>query len=452
MNNAFEQEYLDFGTSDFLSFTLSFLIIITSLFFYGKVQSYKIQFLLIINIFWSFLIIFNRLKLSNLQISWEWHEQILMSLVFFLPTIILFFLSGLVQRRNLLLISETFEDPMQNIRFDALLKLVSFLTYLSFSILLLDLFLNGVPIFDFSLGSVILNESRTNYRIPIFYSMSHQMLLLMAAILSIVQYKFNPAKKVLIILLILYSIHSVLMVARGSLIYMLSIVFIAYFIFSQSSYLRKITLSLIPVFSILIGFSIIGALRSSVTEGGFIDEFSFSIQNYGGFSENLPSPLAWAYGYGVINFDSLIICIREHANLGDSSFKTLQNFSPALLSFFTEEQSETVVESSVLFQTLPYIGRFNLVTAFGALGYDYGWIGIYVFSSILIFSVPIIFNKNFNELSLTRKSLFLYFSMTFLFITITNAIISSRFILFVFCLIVFSLMCKITKVYETKQS
>ena len=119
MNNAFEQEYLDFGTSDFLSFTLSFLIIITSLFFYGKVQSYKIQFLLVINIFWSFLIIFNRLKLSNLQISWEWHEQILMSLVFFLPTIILFFLSGLVQRRNLLLISETFDDPMQNIRFDA---------------------------------------------------------------------------------------------------------------------------------------------------------------------------------------------------------------------------------------------------------------------------------------------------------------------------------------------
>lgn len=440
-NNFDTQIHINDGSSQFIAIFISVSVIFLSTIFYKKVFDFRYRLLFLVNIFWSSMIILNRTMISGLQISWTYGEQLLLSLIFFIPSIFAilstYFFYSFLNNNTKNNFSKSSTDSVD------LKKLNNLFIALTLSVLLiltLDLAFYGIPLFSFNLGAEVLNLERTAMRMPVLYNIANQMVLLIAIGLSLLQYKYKPARKTLLILFIFYLIHNILTVSRGSTIYFLSVILISYFIFSQDGFLRKIRNISLPVILVLVLFSLVGFLRSAVSDGGLIDNISFSIQVYGMFDEKVPSFIAWFYGYGIINFDSLILCIRTYAETDIQTFKVLENFSPALYGLFISEDNLLLSQTSMELQSVPYVGRFNLITAFGFIGFDYGWLGVYIYSFFIIFLIFLFSKRNFESLNLETRIIFIYLLVSFAFISIANIILSSRFLSFIICLAIFSFL------------
>ena len=440
-NNFDTQNHINDGSSQSVAIFISLTIILLNTILYKKVFDFRYKLLLLINIFWSSMILMNRTMLSGLQISWTFGEQILLSLIFFIPSIVAifctFYFYSFTENNPKVHFSK---NGKESIDLNKLNKLFIALTISVLLILSLDLAIYGIPLLSFNLGAEVLNLERTAMRMPVLYNIANQMVLLIAIALSVLQYKYKPARKTLLILFIFYLIHNILTVSRGSTIYFLSIILICYFVFSNESFLKKIRNISLPLIIVITLFSLVGFLRSSVSDGGFIDDISFSIQVYGVFDEAVPSFIAWFYGYGIINFDSLILCIRTYADTDIQTFKVLENFSPALYGLFITEDNLSLSQVSMDLQSVPYVGRFNLITAFGFIGFDYGWLGVYLYSFLTIFLIFLFSKRNFESMNLETRIIFIYLLVSFAFISIANIILSSRFMSFIICLAIFSFL------------
>jgi hypothetical protein len=413
-----------------LALFLSVLIVFSSVISSGLVQRYQTKLIWMINFFWSSLLIINRTRLSGLQIDWTWSEQILISLLIFIPSM---FTLLLIQGSSVKSYSlkPTFGDNFRDFESEVISKAVAFLIVLIALIFLVDFILHGIPILNISMGSAILNESRLAYRIPILFSLAHSLVLVAAITSSMLFFQKRTTGRWLWILIFLYTIVCILHFSRGSFLVFMSTIMLSYFIFSPKTWLRKVVITISPIFFILILFSIFGDVRQN-------QGVKFGIIEYGMFIDGVPEILAWVIGYGIINLDNLILCIRDYDLRGDVGYKTLLNFAPAFIGeILNLEYSSTSVDG---IQVLPYVGRFNLPSSFGTLGYDYGWIGVYGYSFFIILLIPLLLRSAFSKMTVVSRILLVYLSLSYLFLTVTNFIFSSRFILFILSLIIIKLL------------
>ena len=63
---------------------------------------------------------------------------------------------------------------------------------------------------------------------------------------------------------------------------------------------------------------------------------------------------------------NLILCIRDFDARGAIGFKTLLNFAPAFIGELLGMDYSSRASQGI--QSLPYVGRFNLPTAYGSIG------------------------------------------------------------------------------------
>jgi len=390
-----------------------------------------------INFFWSSLLIINRTRLSELQIDWIWSEQILISLLIFIPSIFtLLLIQGSTVKSYSL--KPTFGDNFRDFDSEVISKAAAFLIVLIALIFLVDFILYGIPILNISKGSEILNESRLSVRIPIVFSLAHSLVLVAAITSSMLFFQKRTTGGWLWILIFLYTIVCILHFSRGSFLVFMSTIMLCYYIFSPKTWLRKVVITISPIFFILILFSIVGDIRQN-------QDVKFGIIEYGMFNEGVPETIAWVYGYAIINFDNLILNIRDYYLRGDVGYKTLLNFSPAFIGeILNLEYASNSVDGV---QNLPYVGRFNLPTSFGTFGYDYGWLGVYGYSFFIILLIPLLLRSAFRKMTFISSILLVYLSLSFLFLLTTNFIFSSRFILFLLSILIIKLL--INKFYRS---
>ncbi|MDC1535467.1 oligosaccharide repeat unit polymerase [Gammaproteobacteria bacterium] len=442
MNNFDETYYIDFGVTQFVSIFLSLSIIIISLFCFFTDRSYRSRFVWFVNFFWSTLLLLNRSRLSGLQIEWTYVEQILINFVIFVPSITILFLISIFPKKNINAIQDTF-NFFDLTRLDGLntFKVVKVFTFLIATIFLIDMVLYGIPLFTINLGSAILNDTRTSARLPILFTFAHSWVLITVIACSMLVFSNRIAKKWLSMIIILYTFHSILMFGRGSVIYMFAAILLCFFIFSKRTNLSKIMIVILPISLILILFSLAGTLRQSLGEGDNL--IPFSVVEYGLFKPYTPEFISWLYGYAVINFDNLILCIRDFESRGEVGFKTLLNFAPSFIGeLLNLEYSSRAVDG---LQSLPYVGRFNLTTAYGSIGYDYGWMGVFGYSFFIFSLLPIAFYKNFKNLGTSSKIFLVYLLLSFLFITISNLILTSRILGFISGILLFKFFSSVFK-------
>ena len=377
MNNYDESYYVDLGISQSLSILLSISIIIISLIGFSLDKSYKSRFIWIVNLFWSSLLLLNRFRLSGLQIEWTHLEQILINLLIFLPSIAILYLISILPNNKDKFIYRT--DLLQGIsdhQAEAVKKVVILMIVIISTIFTIDLIIYDAPLFSLSLGSAYLNDARTDARLPILFTFAHSWVLITVIACAMIFFSKGIARNWLYLIVSFYTLHSILMFGRGSIIYMLAAIMVCFFIFSRRKPFQKIFITIAPVFGILILFSLAGTLRQSLGQEG--DLIPFSVVEYGLFKENTPEFISWLYGYAVVNIDNLILCIRDFYVRDEIGFKTILNFAPSFLGeLLNLEYSSRAVDG---LQSLPYVGRFNLTTAYGSIGYDYGWLGVFFYS------------------------------------------------------------------------
>jgi oligosaccharide repeat unit polymerase len=413
-----------------LALFLSVSIVIMSIIGFSLTQRYQVKLIWGVNLLWSSLLTINRTRLSELQIDWSLSEQILISLLIFIPSIFTFLLIQSSSTRSYSLES-TVDGDSRGFESESISKAITVIIVLAALIFLVDFILHGIPILNLNLGSVILNESRLSVRIPILYSLAHYLVLVATIASSILFFSKKSTSKLLWILVFLYVVVNILHFGRGTLIVFSAVIAICYYIFSPKSLVRKAAITIGPIFFMFIVFSILGNFRQN-------QGVEFGIIEYGNFDAGTFELVAWIYGYAVINFDNLILCIRDYDLRDYVGYKTLLNFAPAFIGeILNLEYASTSVDGV---QTLPYVGRFNLPTSFGTFGYDYGWIGVYSYSFFIILLVPLLLRSAFIKMTFISRILLVYLSLSYLFLTITNYIFSSRFILFIFSLLIIKLL------------
>ena len=308
MNNYDESYYVDLGISQSLSILLSISIIIISLIRFSLDKSYKSRFIWIVNLFWSSLLLLNRFRLSGLQIEWTHLEQILINLLIFLPSIAILYLISILPNNKDKFIYRT--DLLQGIsdhQAEAVKKVVILMIVIISTIFTIDLIIYDAPLFSLSLGSAYLNDARTDARLPILFTFAHSWVLITVIACAMIFFSKGIARNWLYLIVSFYTLHSILMFGRGSIIYMLAAIMVCFFIFSRRKPFQKIFITIAPVFGILILFSLAGTLRQSLGQEG--DLIPFSVVEYGLFKENTPEFISWLYGYAC-NIDNLILCIK----------------------------------------------------------------------------------------------------------------------------------------------
>lgn len=421
-----------------VAIVLNLLILTLCSFVWVVAKDYRVKFVLGCNFLWSSLILFNRLKLSELQLIWTLQEQFLISFLIFIPSMLAATFVVLSPKNNgsdahlfdskneLFVIQESkyFESACKK------------LTVVALVVLIVDLAINGVPLFSFGLGQALLNEARLEGRIPVLYNIAHAIFLCGALGLSIICFKYRKNKSFLIIVVLLYLVHCMLMVSRGSAMYILGGVVFSFLILSPTLIRYKIRNIILPIFVILLAFSTLGTLRQA--EEGASERFS--IIEYGHFTDATPEFVAWVYGYAVINFDNLIICIRDYDLEQEPRNKAILNFSPSFYLLVTGQDNGLVNMTDI--QELPYVGRFNLPTAFGFFGFDGGWVAVYLYSLIVFFMLPIFFSGSYARMSSVRSIGYIYYGMSFLFITVSNMLFVSKIVGFVFGMILINMAVK----------
>ena len=187
-----------------LALFLSISIMFSSVISLRLVQSYQVKLIWMINFFWSSLLIINRTRLSELQIDWIWSEQILISLLIFIPSIFtLLLIQGSTVKSYSL--KPTFGDNFRDFDSEVISKAAAFLIVLIALIFLVDFILYGIPILNISKGSEILNESRLSVRIPIVFSLAHSLVLVAAITSSMLFFQKRTTGGWLWILIFLYT-------------------------------------------------------------------------------------------------------------------------------------------------------------------------------------------------------------------------------------------------------
>ena len=155
-----------------ITISISLLLILLSSIGYFLSRQFQIKFILLINLLWSAFLIVNRLKLSGLQIDWTFNEQVLISFLIFLPSLLVILLLkiSLVNNNSIKShIDSNFMEPNSN----EIKKSIFVLLMLSVSIFIIDFFIYGVPIFQLNAGTDALNNNRLAYRIPILFSWAY---------------------------------------------------------------------------------------------------------------------------------------------------------------------------------------------------------------------------------------------------------------------------------------
>lgn len=442
MNNFDETYYIDFGLTQFVSIFLSLSIILISMVGFVSDKSYRSRFIWFVNFFWSSLLLLNRTRLSGLQIEWTLVEQVLINFVIFIPSTLILYLMSILPIRNInSTYQKTYLSDISRIDAVIMLKVLKIFILVISIIFIVDLIIYGAPIFSMNLGSAILNDTRLSARTPILYTFAHSWVLIAVIAASMLVFNHGIAKRWLSTIVMLYIFHSILMFGRGTVIYMFAAILLCFFIFSKRTNINKILIVIIPILLVLILFSVAGTLRQSLGDQDSL--IPFSIVEYGLFNNNTPEFFSWLYGYAVINFDNLILCIRDFQVRDEIGFKTLLNFAPSFIGeLLNMEYSSRSVDG---IQTLPYVGRFNLPTAYGSIGYDYGWIGVFTYSLFIFSVLPIIFFKNFTNLGPSAKIFLVYLVLSFLFITITNMILTSRILGFISGIVLFNVIFQVFK-------
>lgn len=422
-----------------IAILISFLIILISIIAFIFAADMRSRFIWLTNFWWSGLIIINRTRLSELQLEWSLQEQILASLLLFIPSVLCNIFIFIAPKKSNSYINKRLYDFKKNNKYynQKAASICQKILLVCFSILVLDIFLNGVPLLSADLGERILNEVRLTGRIPLIYNIAHQGILMGLIGLAVVQASLGKEIKTYVLVFFLaYLIHSILMVSRGTISYAVIAIFLSYAFASPSKFTTKIRKLAIPAGLFIFAFAAAGVFRQTDASS----EVSFSIIEYGLFPNWLPNTIAWFYGYVVISLDNLIMCIRDFYLVEEFRVKTIQNFSPAFYNMFFLDSTD--LSDIHMTQTMPYVGRFNLVTAFGYIGYDSGWLGVYIFSMFLYLLIPALFSSGFSHMSVVKQIMFVYLSMIFMFITVASFVLSSRAIGFILSLIIFYLMMK----------
>ena len=365
---------------------------------------------------WAFLIILNRMRLSDLQLDWTITEQCAVSFVLFLPTAVFTFVSAILPSRGILL-SNSLRSPKGIFDATYAQQIVWRILNLCILVLVVDLAIYGVPLFSLGLGEALLNETRLAARTPVLFNLANQMMLMGCILLAIAKFYYRSTHTKLYAYTAIYLLHAILMFGRGSVVYLFVAIFLSWFLFSHLKFSRKLMFMLLPIFLFLIAFDFTGAVRQK-------DELAlFDIIAYGLFNRELWSPFAWFYGYVVISLDNLILCVRDFDAVGNVRFKSLENFSPAIYALFLGDDS---LASITEIQEMPYVGRFNLVTAFGFFGYDFGWIGVYSFASLILLTCLVTCRRRFGGISYINGGWLIFMIMVFVFLTVGNLIFNSK--------------------------
>jgi oligosaccharide repeat unit polymerase len=352
----------------------------------------------LINFFWIAYACVNRLRLSDLQIDWSVIDFFKIILIFPVSTLIFYIIQ--LPRRQVNANEISFKTSQISIK-------KSFVVFVMVtSLLTMDFLVNGIPVLMAS-SSTELNDLRVGIRIPFFYTFS---IISMNVLIIFLLFNKSTLKNMLLILLCIFFfiLHSYLVAARGSAVYLLVGIGLYFILYHRISFAKKYILLFFCFILTIIFFDIAGSYR----EGQ-----DFSIQDYGGFSSDLPSPVAWLWGYIVVNLDNLVIILNDSHSVFEN--KVLNNFS---LTFFSSQGYDVSK-----FQDLPYIGRFNLSTGFGAVGYDFGYLGVVVFASLLL----VFFNglKKLSFYSLEWRVAYIFFTEALLIFPIGNWFLTSRGIL-----------------------
>jgi hypothetical protein len=218
-----------------------------------------------------------------------------------------------------------------------------FLFFAVFAIL--DLMQYGIPLFS------VVEDARLAGRSSYYFllvQLSQLMFYACAYYFSLYK-KLTPVQLIVMVTLVAYN---TLLVSRGIIVHFALFWGIAYLLISQGSIWKKSFFILLLSLLVLILFGFAGDLRQGS---------EFKIKDYGAFIVDLPSFLYWIYGYVVINLDNLVLILRT--DYAEEYSKMLVNFSPKIYNFFNEVPED--------YDTLPYVGRFNLPTGFGFILYEY---------------------------------------------------------------------------------
>jgi hypothetical protein len=234
--------------------------------------------------------------------------------------------------------------------------------------------------------------------------------------------RFSEIRVPLILIVFLYLLYSSLMFARGSVVYLLVGLFLVYlFIGKKQMLLYKGLKLVLPMLLLLIAFDELGNLRQAQSKGL---SGGFDILAYGEFNITVPAFFAWFYGYVVINLDNLVLCLRDFSSSSEMRFSSLRNFAPSLFALLAYGENSLVTISQI--QTMPYVGRFNLVSAFGFFAYDFGWLGAYGWSLILSILCLSVSRVRADRPDILGDIWFVYLGLSFLFITVGNLIFTSK--------------------------
>lgn len=378
--------------------------------------------LAVASIWWAVLVIANRLQLSNLQLEWRIGEQIGVSLLVFLPAATTIAVRSLLPKQSPQFSEVGYYGEVEISDRDFVKSLNHGFFIIIFAccvILALDLFLYGVPLLSFTQGEAALNESRLSARTPVVLNMANQVFMICLIGLALVNLKARNSLIPLLVLVFVYVGYNVLMYSRGTVIYLITgliLVRVAYM--NAALLLRKWLILVTSLIIILVLFDITGQIR----QGGL--EREFHILNYGEFNTNVPTFFAWFYGYFVISLDNLVMCLREAGLRSETSFTFLFNFSPSLSALFLYGDNSLDLITKV--QEMPYVGRFNLITAFGFFAYDFGWVGAYLWSLFMSVIIVRYRAKDSSIFKISSDMWFIYLFIAVVFAPIGNIIFSSR--------------------------
>lgn len=361
-----------------------------------------------INFFWILYVCLNRLRLSELQVDWNIFDFIKIIAIVPFASIIFYCIENIF---DISFKNKTYQiknSTISNFRiFNVLMIIIILLT--------IDLIINPIPLFV-AKSPEELNKLRLEIRIPILYSFS--LISLNVLIIFLLFKKSTLTRNTLIISAIIFFIfHSTIMAARGSVIYLLCSIVVYYLIYFKSNYK-------FIIYFIIINFFIISLYLFDIA-GTFREGADFSIHEYGKFSTDIPSSIAWLWGYVIVNLDNLVLILNDEHMFSN---KMLQNFSITLFSLLGYDTSS--------YQDLPYIGRFNLPTGFGFIAYDFGYFGVIIFMIVLFISLNLV--KKMSNFSIEWRVGYIFFIVGILIFPISNWFISSRGILTILSVIILS--------------
>lgn len=327
-------------------------------------------------LWWLILACVSRIELSNLSL--ELSELSLITIFILIP-LTLFFVG---------LINACCRLDVGKIRYTSSRFLsIYFLFFIFLAIFFYGGISKGFPLFSYNP-----NEARLLWGLPVVHVMT-EVIVRLVALITVAKIfftgKIQPVKLMVLGVCVAYTI---LVVSRSFLLELLFYVAIGILarIYIARGFNVLFRYSIFFFISIVLVFVLTGNLRQ---------EDSFDIVDYGNmiYESNI---LAWFYGYFLVNFDNLILVIDTEAT--NSAFSNI--FGPILNS--------TGILSYLEVNDYPYVGRFNLGTAYRSYIMDFGIWGVFLlaFFWLLFVRVPFYF-FGVNRLVLIFMNLYFGFTL-----------------------------------------